>query len=129
VLVESEPAGSWCVTHAKQLADQLARTIVLSRDEWSCRRCGSQEVVQWAHLLTRASLCLRHDPDNSLALCRACHFHFTKNPAAFERWISKEMPGRWQELHTRRDAAIASGETIDYAELIARLRSGLVDPR
>jgi hypothetical protein len=119
--------GGWCVTHAKQLADKLCRAVVLHRDDYTCQSCGRTEaegaVQQWCHIVTRGTMSLRYDLDNSLCMDSRCHYHYTLNPAAFETFISERYPGRWQELHTKREKAIADGPGIDYAEIIASLRS------
>jgi 5-methylcytosine-specific restriction endonuclease McrA len=118
--------GGWCKPHAKLLADALARAIVLGRDDWTCQRCGMTKEggpIQWAHVKTRASLSIRWDPENSMALCKGCHYFFTVQPHRWDAFLDENWPGRRHELERKRDAAIAAGDKPDYAEIIASLRS------
>jgi hypothetical protein len=72
---------------------------------------------------TRAALSIRWDPDNAMALCHGCHFFFTVQPHRWDDFLDENWPGRRHALERKRDEAIRSGDTIDYAEIIASLRS------
>jgi len=128
--------GGWCKTHARVLADTLAREIVLYRDGYCCQRCGKSRedgaVIQWCHVLSRDARSIRWDPLNSMALCQPDHFFFTVQPARWATFLDERWPGRIEELHRLRNEAARSGTKPDYAEIIASLRSqvsGLVDLR
>lgn len=50
------------------------RTAILIRDDYTCQGCGGQERLQVHHrvpLMDGGS----NDPENLIALCRACHGH------------------------------------------------------
>jgi hypothetical protein len=116
-----------CPTHAKREADRLARLVVLNRDNWTCQRCQTQgEVgnpIQWCHVLTRASLSLRWEPENSMALCHSDHYFFTVQPHRWDAFLNEKWPGRRERLHLMRQEALERGDKPDYAEIIASLRS------
>ncbi len=42
----------------------------------ACARCGKQGPIDAAHIVGRAHLSVRHDPQNGIALCRTCHRMF-----------------------------------------------------
>jgi len=54
--------------------DKACGDLVKERDGHKCRRCGG-EPVSWCHIIRRSrSKAVRWNPDNTLALCRACHY-------------------------------------------------------
>lgn len=53
--------------------------LIRERDQF-CRRCGGNEVLQVAHVVSRRYHVTRHDPENAVLLCRACHMWQTHHP-------------------------------------------------
>lgn len=69
----------------KAALDRLCSAKVKARDGYRCRICGSGQSIQWAHLFSRRYLNTRWDLENSWALCRRCHYRYTKRP---DEWAS-----------------------------------------
>jgi hypothetical protein len=107
-------------------ADDLARRVVLDRDGNVCQRCGDKRSgCQWAHVLARrVAPYLRHDPDNALALCAACHGEFTLHPAAFGDWLAADRPGLVPMLRER-EAVLERRGWTDLDATVAGLRAML----
>lgn len=93
--------------------DDLCREVVFLRDGNRCRRCGREGRLDWAHVYSRRYQSLRHDPMNSLVLCRDCHMNFWHHrPAEAVLWLKSNV-----------------GEAA-YASLVARAaKPTKVDPR
>jgi hypothetical protein len=69
--------------------DRLFSLCVRTRAPW-CEHCGGRpERLECAHIHGRRHQYLRHDPDNAVALCHACHRHFTERPVIFTRWLEQ----------------------------------------
>lgn len=53
------------------------RQAVLTRDNYTCRKCGSRQRVQAHHIIpwkdTYENVPLRYDIDNGISLCSSCH--------------------------------------------------------
>jgi len=92
--------------------DKVARReIVEQRDGNRCQRCSAVlgglyfdrfppagVVIQWAHVHTREYYITRWEPDNSLALCSACHVWFDNHKVLSLDWFAKKFPERWERL-------------------------------
>lgn len=76
-----------CKTHLLARQDRAAREVVMERDERTCRRCGTGEFPQWAHVYSRRYRAIRHDPLNAMVLCRNCHAWQTHNPLEGEEFF------------------------------------------
>lgn len=86
--------------------------VVVGRDGNTCQRCGyvsgnwiqsfsgpaRQAVIQWAHVHTREYYVTRWEPDNSLALCDACHVWFDNHKVLSYEWFRKKWPERWEHI-------------------------------
>lgn len=79
--------------------DKFSR-LIRSRDG-ACRKCGTTEHLQCAHIVSRTYLRTRHDPENAIALCRSCHVRFTFLPVEWRRWVEDNYPGLMSELESR----------------------------
>ena len=105
----------WCPKHT---ADHLCRALVMERDK-TCRRCGSRDSLQWAHLLSRRYGHVRADPRNSMVLCAPCHLWQTHNPIEGEEFFIYQIgQAAWDENRAR---ALHTGK-IDHEAIIASLR-------
>ena len=83
--------------------DKVARReIVEERDGNVCQRCRYYPEgtlpIQWAHVHTREYYITRWEPDNSLALCSACHVWFDNHKVLSLDWFAKKYPERWERL-------------------------------
>jgi len=83
------------------------REVVEARDWNTCQRCGRisgqfdagrSVVIQWAHVHTREYYITRWEPDNSLALCDACHVFFDNHKVLSYEWFRKKWPERWEHI-------------------------------
>ena len=81
-------------------ADVLFSKMIRERDG-ACRKCGSTEYLQTAHIISRSYKSIRTDPRNAVALCRSCHTYFTHRPLEWQAWIDEQFPGRWDWLRKK----------------------------
>ena len=64
--------------------EAIFRLMVLCRDEWRCKMCGTSRNLQVHHIVTRQECHeegredLLTDPENGVALCARCHHEITK---------------------------------------------------
>lgn len=70
--------------------------LIRERDQWRCRRCGTQyapgsQGLHCAHIVGRRNRELRHDERNCVSLCMGCHLFFHANPLAFTDWLKEEI--------------------------------------
>lgn len=68
------------------------------RDNWRCRNCGKDFIVdqahlQCAHIYGRANKATRWEPGNCIALCHKCHGQYTREPVDWFRFC-EELLGR-----------------------------------
>lgn len=102
-------------------ADALFREIV--RLPGVCKRCGSNYMLQTAHIISRSYHQIRWSLDNAICLCAKCHVYFTHHPVEWEIWIKKLIgEEKYNELQYR---AIQYHIPIDYELIVARLKEEL----
>lgn len=58
---------------AEKMLDSTFSRMVKERDSWVCQRCGSNRIVQCAHLFSRKHKSIRWNFDNAVTLCKGCH--------------------------------------------------------
>jgi 5-methylcytosine-specific restriction endonuclease McrA len=96
-----DPAKSARKTTVKEL-DALCRRVVFARDGGRCVRCGTAEgLLDWAHVLSRRHPKVRHDPENSMVLCRKDHMAWHDRPIEAAEWFNKTFPDRYGRLVQR----------------------------
>lgn len=79
--------------------DAMCRALVFARDGNKCRNCGRSEgLLDWAHVLSRRHPKTRHDPANSLVLCRACHMAFHDRPVEGAAMIASVLGHRHYDI-------------------------------
>lgn len=79
--------------------DAECREIVFERDGSKCVKCGrSTGKLDWAHIVTRRDMTLRHDPENSLVLCAGDHFWWHHQPLEAVTWFQNTYPLRYEYL-------------------------------
>jgi len=94
------------------------REVVEERDGNKCIRCGATDSIQWSHVHSRRHHCIRWDPENSKALCAACHTWWTYNPGLAYDWFAKNYPERWERI-TR---ILLANPKVDVRELLRERR-------
>ena len=104
--------------------DRLFADLVKTRDDWTCRACGSVERIQCAHLVSRRYRTTRWQAVNAVALCCRCHMRWTHDPLGWEAWCEERWPGR---LVVLKRAALSKGAWCEYADLAASLTMELTD--
>lgn len=72
-------------------ADSLWRSVVRRRGDFKCARCGTTYGLECHHLLGRGAA-HRHDPDNGMLLCWACHGWRDNYPKKFANWLVHRYP-------------------------------------
>lgn len=65
----------------KGKATKLHAQII--RDHGFCEKCGSNNNLQCAHIISRKYSWTRTSLDNAFCLCASCHRHYTDNPVEF----------------------------------------------
>ena len=71
-----------------------------------CERCGMTDPfrLQCCHIFSRRYSKLRHDPENLLCLCAACHFWAHANPVLFTLWVQGYLGAeKFQRLIDKRN--------------------------
>lgn len=108
----------------RELADDLSKIIVRAEHALGiaqrragvakapgCELCGAfagePKCLQWAHGITRGRIAIRYHPDNTFALCAACHMRYTY-----------ALRHEWDSVHR----AMIGG--VVYARLLAANRGG-----
>lgn len=77
----------------RDTADKWFSDCVRERANWCCENCstyypeGNRRGIECAHIFGRANKRLRWEPLNAVALCTACHFHYTANPTLFTEFV------------------------------------------
>jgi hypothetical protein len=78
-------------------ADRLWSKAILERDKGTCRKCG-RPGNNPHHIFSRSIKHMRHDLDNGLCLCPACHTlgpqSAHKAPEFFRDWLIVEIGQR-----------------------------------
>ena len=84
-------------------ADRAFSKYIRTRDNWTCRRCGTQytpptSALHCSHFMGRGKENTRFDPENADALCYGCHRYFTAQPAHHYDWQVKTKGQRAVDL-------------------------------
>jgi hypothetical protein len=103
---------------ARREADRLCGLIVRSRG--ACEVCGRREFLQWAHVVSRRYISVRWDyENNSLCLCRNCHYLYTMRPLEWEHEVVKQFGSEvYQDLKRR----ALEPKTVDVRVILENLR-------
>ena len=64
-----------------QSKDRKAMVDVFNRDGHRCRRCGINNYLTPAHIISRRHMNIRWDLDNLLTLCFDCHRYLDDHPS------------------------------------------------
>lgn len=73
----------------KGKATKLHAAII--RDIGMCERCGGDNFIQCAHIISRRFVATRTDLRNAFCLCAACHRYFTDHPVDFGRFVKERI--------------------------------------
>lgn len=83
--------------------DEAARAECLARGRCQAQgfeiECFGRHV--WAHIITRACILLRWEPDNCLCLCLGHEMYFTGNRKVFKDWVNSTFDGLYDKLKAR----------------------------
>jgi predicted restriction endonuclease len=74
---------------AKGKATKLHALIV--RAHGSCLKCGTDQTLQCAHIISRKYSWTRTDLDNAFCLCASCHAYFTDHPVDFGQFTIDQI--------------------------------------
>lgn len=103
------------VAYYKRELDKEVGKLVRSRG--ACEKCGSQNNLQWAHMISRSDTTLRWDPLNALCLCDSCHKWQHKNPIEFNAWFATNLNEQFEYLQ-RNKGLILKRYKSDYQDLL-----------
>lgn len=101
----------------KDKSDKLWSEII--RSEGVCKKCGGQNGLQAAHIISRRYAQTRHRLDNGIPLCARCHWWATNNPIPFTHFL-EEVLGR-PALEELKEAALRM-DKVDYGKVLERLK-------
>ena len=107
-----------CATHLERRAEKAVGDFVRARDG-VCVSCGSPGPLDWAHIVSRGARYVKFDPSNSCALCRPCHYRYTRSPASWAVFVETHWPGRMSEMAQREAGGQRRGGHVDLAGVIA----------
>jgi hypothetical protein len=117
-----DPARAARRTTVKEL-DAMCRAVVFARDEGKCRKCGKSDgLLDWAHVLSRRHPKVRHDPENSMVLCRAHHMWWHDRPVEAAAWFKKEFDGVYERLIQRNGGPGRANNGLTRLHLIQESR-------
>lgn len=126
--------GKVKLTTLRTTADNLARADCHTRGE--CQLAFWQKVkppkttggkcsdsLQWAHIINRHNLEVRHDPDNAVLACDACHRYHGAHPDEFYQAVEVLDPGRHEYLYGQMRTKRNTDIRAIYEEWIAFYRA------
>jgi len=83
------------------------------RDGYKCQYCGSTQILQVHHIVSRKNTSTFFDIDNGITLCKNCHSKLTFNPTfqfEFQNWLAHKFgQDFWMSLKEERKD-LRSGE-------------------
>ena len=120
----------YCPKHSKKIADTVVGAWVKYVRDKQCVYCHTDKDLEWAHIRSRGAHPSLHwyvgpttdEPGNSVALCRAHHFSFTRHQARWEMFVEQRWPGLYTRLIHLEIENAGKSATPDLAELIREYR-------
>jgi hypothetical protein len=112
----------------KTWLDSLARTIVKTRDEWTCQYddCdGHVQGVDWHHVRYRTLNHLRWDIINGISLCGACHREWHQGPK-LAAWFKQRYPDRYDYIYSK-PRLEGTWKEADFLEIETMLLQKCID--
>lgn len=103
--------------------DRVTRFAVFMRDANKCLRCGSEKNLQWAHVLSRRHIALRHEMDNGMTLCAGCHLKWHHEPLLAVDWFRKAFPERYDRLKSALQLHVAVDVRALWQERVGKEKS------
>lgn len=70
--------------------DRLTAQEVKKIANYRCEDCGSEQALQWAHILSRRFKTIRWVTQNAFCLCAACHRYYTVHPNDFREFTDRK---------------------------------------
>ncbi len=87
-----------------------------------CEACGTDQMLQCAHILTRGYKQTAFDEDNAFCLCKSDHMFFTNRPIEWHDFVIY-MIGE-EKFASLREKAVQYHKKIDYEAIVERLKNG-----
>lgn len=103
---------------AKGKATKLHAEIV--RRKGQCERCGSEEFLQCAHIVSRTYSATRTSLDNAFCLCAGCHMYFQKWPIEFGLFTFDKI-GKRKYNALKKAALDGVGKKMSWGKELERL--------
>ena len=102
--------------------DRVFSLLIRTRDDWTCKACGSIKNPQCAHIVSRRYRATRWDSRNAVCLCAGCHVRFTFDPLAWDAWCQEYRGLVYQELRAQAMRGVAH---VDYDAELEALKTEL----
>jgi len=117
-------------SRAKQRADLAFSWAVRESHDWTCARCGIQEMpptkkIQCSHVFGRRHLATRWCSENCVAHCAACHHYLGSNPLVFAAWFGEFAGDARAEIIRVKHLAITHFTVDDYLDCEAHYKAEL----
>lgn len=107
--------------------DVLFSQYIRERDKWTCQKCfkkPERQGLHCSHFWGRANENTRFSPENCVALCFACHQHFTANPALHTEWFKKRLgEKRFKDLRIQANLIKRRDDKLDEIIIKAWLKT------
>lgn len=97
----SGPKTKSMTTIRRTKQDAEVSQSVRERDNHRCRKCGSEPNpggLHAAHIFSRRHKAIRHDEQNLVSLCAACHRRSHDHPDEFRKWVIEQVGHDQYEL-------------------------------
>lgn len=111
--------------------DRVFSDLIRTRDNWTCRRCGTRHQVKsqglhCSHFWGRRHKGTRWDELNAVALCYGCHSYLGSHPEEHRRWYREQIGDEAFTLLEMRARKVTKFTPADlellYQQMKARLR-------
>jgi 5-methylcytosine-specific restriction endonuclease McrA len=100
----------------RELEDEF-RNIVLSRDKYKCKKCGSVHKLCVHHVIpVKINPMIQLDLDNAITLCKKCHMRIHKKEFPLSYLSKLECPFTQTYLYQNAHWEKIANEWIDYYE-------------
>jgi len=112
-------------SRGRNFCDDLWSTLVKLRDENKCMICGSTELINSHHLISRRVFRYRWDTNNGVSVCPKCHefsliLSFHTSPWSTEEWMKNNRQDQYSKWVENRNNISEEFET-EYDEIYYRL--------
>lgn len=111
----------------KGKADKLFSEVIRSYGE--CEKCGGDNWLQTAHIISRRFNSVRTDTRNAFCLCASCHRKFTDHPREFSHFITDSWAVRYYDRLYWKSQEVVKVDWALRIEFLTRIKEGKLSLR